>query len=396
MIKDGWMSGFVERVEPYFLSVDPFVQRYAIEMLEDTYLVDGNTFLTGLKAVDRGPVSEFSSPVLPYLMYMPLNEDGLMEVVHRLNRLGKKEGDWLFYTQLLLNADTNLLIAQKSDVKRFMGETQLAEIVKLPSLTIEELYRELAGFTNYLDDHEYSQAHYDQGKRIIRELIKKDGVESWEVRNGLKENDEENEFYGFHDIYIVYMAGELREESVVPQLVSLFKDEDESDLLFEEVANTLVKIGTEQVVHEVEKVALYGNTYFYTLDVLGRIKTKEAENALLRLFDQTDDITAKTLISDYLCQQLSTGAIPKIEAFIEEGYDAGMLCLEESLYVNCIMNGIDHPKLPQWRSFIEDVEDQSMKEQPLFPPQPIQSGNKVGRNDPCPCGSGKKYKKCCL
>lgn len=23
-------------------------------------------------------------------------------------------------------------------------------------------------------------------------------------------------------------------------------------------------------------------------------------------------------------------------------------------------------------------------------------GPKVGRNDPCPCGSGKKYKKCCL
>lgn len=22
--------------------------------------------------------------------------------------------------------------------------------------------------------------------------------------------------------------------------------------------------------------------------------------------------------------------------------------------------------------------------------------NKVGRNEPCPCGSGKKFKKCCL
>ncbi|MDD4439163.1 MAG: SEC-C metal-binding domain-containing protein [Tissierellia bacterium] len=21
--------------------------------------------------------------------------------------------------------------------------------------------------------------------------------------------------------------------------------------------------------------------------------------------------------------------------------------------------------------------------------------NKIGRNEPCPCGSGKKYKKCC-
>lgn len=26
----------------------------------------------------------------------------------------------------------------------------------------------------------------------------------------------------------------------------------------------------------------------------------------------------------------------------------------------------------------------------------IQSAPKIGRNDPCPCGSGKKYKKCCL
>jgi preprotein translocase subunit SecA len=29
------------------------------------------------------------------------------------------------------------------------------------------------------------------------------------------------------------------------------------------------------------------------------------------------------------------------------------------------------------------------------PKQPIRAENQVGRNDPCPCGSGKKYKKCC-
>jgi preprotein translocase subunit SecA len=27
--------------------------------------------------------------------------------------------------------------------------------------------------------------------------------------------------------------------------------------------------------------------------------------------------------------------------------------------------------------------------------QQVVRGDKVGRNDPCPCGSGKKYKKCC-
>ncbi len=28
-------------------------------------------------------------------------------------------------------------------------------------------------------------------------------------------------------------------------------------------------------------------------------------------------------------------------------------------------------------------------------PKPKEVEKKVGRNEPCPCGSGKKYKKCC-
>jgi len=27
--------------------------------------------------------------------------------------------------------------------------------------------------------------------------------------------------------------------------------------------------------------------------------------------------------------------------------------------------------------------------------KPIRVGKKIGRNEPCPCGSGKKYKNCC-
>jgi preprotein translocase subunit SecA len=29
------------------------------------------------------------------------------------------------------------------------------------------------------------------------------------------------------------------------------------------------------------------------------------------------------------------------------------------------------------------------------PQQVVRGSAKIGRNDPCPCGSGKKYKKCC-
>jgi peptide deformylase len=37
----------------------------------------------------------------------------------------------------------------------------------------------------------------------------------------------------------------------------------------------------------------------------------------------------------------------------------------------------------------EDVRDENGKVIPI-------TSNKIGRNDPCPCGSGKKHKKCCL
>lgn len=38
---------------------------------------------------------------------------------------------------------------------------------------------------------------------------------------------------------------------------------------------------------------------------------------------------------------------------------------------------------------------QALSERDAAPQQPVVRGEKVGRNDPCTCGSGKKYKKCC-
>jgi uncharacterized protein len=46
--------------------------------------------------------------------------------------------------------------------------------------------------------------------------------------------------------------------------------------------------------------------------------------------------------------------------------------------------------LNRWRL---DSPAASSRPTPAAPPKP--SSGKAGRNDPCPCGSGKKYKKCC-
>jgi len=53
---------------------------------------------------------------------------------------------------------------------------------------------------------------------------------------------------------------------------------------------------------------------------------------------------------------------------------------------------LSHPEVA--RPAIQDNFASQEGQQPSKP-SPQVSGPKVGRNDPCPCGSGKKYKKCC-
>ena len=51
-------------------------------------------------------------------------------------------------------------------------------------------------------------------------------------------------------------------------------------------------------------------------------------------------------------------------------------------------------ELPQWKNIFSEEELKALyKEQKES--TTIRKEKKIGRNDPCPCGSGKKYKKCC-
>lgn len=51
-------------------------------------------------------------------------------------------------------------------------------------------------------------------------------------------------------------------------------------------------------------------------------------------------------------------------------------------------------ELPQWDSILSEERRKELYKQQKASGT-IRKGAKVGRNDPCPCGSGLKYKKCC-
>jgi uncharacterized protein len=47
--------------------------------------------------------------------------------------------------------------------------------------------------------------------------------------------------------------------------------------------------------------------------------------------------------------------------------------------------------IPEW---VETLSHWRLAKRAAQTPRPAASANQIGRNDPCPCGSGRKYKKC--
>lgn len=67
----------------------------------------------------------------------------------------------------------------------------------------------------------------------------------------------------------------------------------------------------------------------------------------------------------------------------------------EKLYFN--MQDAKAPwlyELPQWNAIL-DAEKRKEITKEYRKSKTVIKGEKIGRNDPCPCGSGKKHKKCC-
>jgi hypothetical protein len=121
--------------------------------------------------------------------------------------------------------------------------------------------------------------------------------------------------------------------------------------------------------------------------------TSEAET-ITSYFDREDDLETlrdDALFSYALAMPGETtrgrirGMLRKIDALAELNQvetDLVMFALDERLRLNGLKPVFSEE---------DEVEEASNGNEP----EPDAPAGKVGRNDPCPCGSGKKYKKCC-
>lgn len=383
---------FLATVEPYILSNDKFLRDFALETLNNSYLGTEQTFLAALEALDKLEPHPMINPIIPRTKNMPITENVLKEVMTRLH---KKDHNSHWYTMVIQHCDTDLIEKYQSELSPFVNKQALDTMVSLRTMDTEQLFKEVAVIMNALEDGPFNKPLFHFGKRIFKELIQRgefDKANFWEIEAAIKE-DWDKDFISFNGIYHVYLAGEQKVTSLIPELTELLSRVEE-DFLLEEVADALIKIGTSEVISAVEKYVANEDTAFSAIDVLDKIKLPAAEEMLIHHFDQATNKSLKTLIAEALCHQLSTKAIPKVATLIEEGYDETLVDLKEPLYANCVINDVHHPKLSGWK---EELLEKEAYWKAQRKERAIQDAKraKVGRNDPCPCGSGKKFKKCC-
>ena len=69
---------------------------------------------------------------------------------------------------------------------------------------------------------------------------------------------------------------------------------------------------------------------------------------------------------------------------------------KESLYRNMVDAKADWLYgLEEWNDIFDEEKQKELYKEQKASQTVRHEGPKIGRNDPCPCGSGKKYKKCC-
>ena len=248
------------------------------------------------------------------------------------------------------------------------------------------------------------ESNYSFGVYIARELAGRLDAPTDYIRQWMDTTYPEN-YDGYGDIYACVLAGMFQYEDMVPRLVDYLHLD--ADLLNEEVARALTRIGTPNIIERIERAFPESEWKFrlFASAVLSTVKHPSSEAAMLTLLQREEDESIRTVLADGLCNLLSVKGIPAVKQVIDEGYDETMLDLVEPLYANCVINGVDDPELPSWKAYLEESERAYRERRNRFIDNAPWSGStgsrtvvkpvKVGRNDPCPCGSGKKYKKCC-
>jgi hypothetical protein len=233
--------------------------------------------------------------------------------------------------------------------------------------------------------------------------------------------------------YLVTLTCQLRIGEAIPWLIERVLDPESGDFTLEALDEGLVAFGSEELVDRLIAAYRIDLEFEPTLTILRTLALAAGETGvrfvtgqLLQLAGDEEDVDCSAFVAGCLLSRISPESNTAVADCIAAHPDL-LLSVEweavlDELQWSAKLAGQEFTQLPAWREAAAQYAEERKRQRDHDRQQflaaerrrereaaalmddydaeptiaPIVSGAKVGRNDPCPCGSGKKFKKCCL
>jgi hypothetical protein len=343
----------------------------------------------------------------------------------------KAEDQHFFYpalSRLLCGADPKLVATRIKEIAAAPGFNkdnmpELEDRMQIATWSAEQCWTELENIcaagvgkqeVDFYHTSRVVEALARQGESYVERILDLLGKEI---------EDFDNDPMTWMENYLVMLAGEMRLDRAIPPIVKKFHEMGE--VLSENCIDALGKIGTDAAAEAVADGWLETEWDYrlYATSALEKIHSDATVRKCLELLPAEKDRTIKTKLADALLAQCADEAIEPVRQLVQaRGYDWTQSDLMARLVAVSTILDVTFPEYPIWKQEAEERRaryERSMREMNtrLFAPAPaprpvaskerddlferkampfLRTKNQVLRNDPCPCGSGKKFKKCCM
>jgi hypothetical protein len=335
-------------------------------------------------------------------------------------------------SRLLCSADPQLLAARADQILQAPGffkelAPEFRERLQLATWDAEQCWEELERIcAEGVGKHYSSDVDFGHASRVVEALACKGEKYVDRILDllGQKVEDFETDPMTWLEIFLVELAGEMRLERAIPLVVK--KLHECGEVLSEECVEALGKIGTDAAAEAVADGWLDSEWDYrlYATSALEKIHSDTTVRKCLELLPQDKDLDIRTKLADALLGQFADKGIEPVREMVQRrAYDPMNSDLMRKLVAVSTVLGVTFPEHTVWKREAEEKlakQERRMKEmrgffqapaQPVQPPKPapareeylerktapfLRTEKQVGRNDPCPCGSGKKFKKCCM
>ena len=350
-------------------------------------------------------------------------------------------------TRVLCSADPALLIHRDTEILEsrhfFRGlQENFTRRLELLSWDEAECWRRLEEICEEGKDEQYAnEVDISFADDILEALARIGGAFEDRVLSVLSQkiDDFENNPMKWLEPLMVKFAGLLRLKAAVPLILGKLHEDD--DLLAESCVEALSRIATDTVVAAVAEGCAGAERHFrlYATGVLENIHSDFAVQKALDLMAREKDQHIRRELAHAALSHFADEAIEPVRQLIRSQRIHGELRhLRDYLVVTCAIMEERLPEYDEWRAagerereehrrqleavaddpnatllwalerakdyFPSDesdeeetaVSDASSVDELLLAGGSKPAAERVGRNDSCPCGSGKKFKKCCL